>query len=88
MRVADQTVSLKLTADADDLKRAVNSSADAMDDLAGKATGAGRDIEGVLSGIPGTADKAGREIRTLADRLDGLTGTDRDIVLACGRFPG
>lgn len=78
---SDQTVSLKLDADNRELKKALDDSAKGFDALAGTGKSAAADIDKALAGIIGSGDAVDSTIRGIDQRLDGLTGADRDVVI-------
>lgn len=55
--MSDQTVSLRFAADTAELRSEVRASADVLDDLSGKATTAGSDVESAMSGATEAVDE-------------------------------
>lgn len=78
---AEQVVGLRLDLDADDLKKELAASGKAADQLAGDMQGLGGKIERVMSGIVDSASNVEQGIRGVDQRLETLTGADREVFL-------
>ncbi len=77
----EQTVSTRLTLDADEFKKELDASGKVADQLAGDIEGMGGKIDRVFSGLVGSAGDAEQGIRSLDSRLGELTGAERGVVI-------
>ena len=91
--MADQTVSLELTGDADDLIAAVNESGEAMEELAGAGTQAAADIEQAMSGQEsmwdqhaGAIQATGAAAAAAGAAFEGLARAQQDNRAVAGRL--
>ena len=93
--MAEQSVSLKLDADASGLKSEVESSGQAMDDLAGRSTQAGDEIEQSVSGASSAwqdhseiINGAAVAVGAMGAAVEGLARSQQDTRAVAGRLAG
>lgn len=79
--MAEQVVGLRLNLNADDLKKELAASGKAGDQLAGDMQGMGGKIDAVMRGVVDSAGNAEQGIRGVDQRLELLTGADREVFL-------
>lgn len=79
--MSEQTVSMRLEADASMFKQELVESGKVADDLAGNVQGAGQKIDKVLAGFGDSGAKAEAMLKGLDTRVGELTGADRDVVI-------